>query len=102
MILRGVAVEGKWAQEEAWLASTVTGRETVPRAEIWAVFIVLMVWDGAYDLAIVTDASYTGKGMGRFMDRLPRRKNTRGQTDTYGPSSTLSWTRRQAPAYSPS
>ena len=28
--------------EEAWLASKVPGRQTVPRAEIWAVLMVLL------------------------------------------------------------
>ena len=36
--------------------------------------MVLMVWDGAYDLQIVTHASYTVQGM----DALARRKNGRG------------------------
>ena len=56
------------------MASKVPGRQTVPRAEIWAVLMVLMVWGGAYDLQIVTDASYTVQGM----DALARRKNGRG------------------------
>ena len=72
MILREVEVEGKRSQEEAWLASKVPGRQTVPRAEIWAVLMVLMVWDGAYDLTIVTYASYTVKGM----DNLARREHS--------------------------
>lgn len=74
MILRGEEVEGKWFQEEAWLTSKVPGRQTVPRAEIWAVRMLLMVWDGSYDLTIITDASYTVKGM----HNLARRKNRRG------------------------
>ena len=36
--------------------------------------MVLMVWDGSYDLTIITDASYTVQGM----DALARRKNGRG------------------------
>ena len=60
--------------EEAWLASKVPGRQTVPRAEIWAVLMVLMVWDGSFDLTIITHASYTVQGM----DGLARRKNSRG------------------------
>ena len=36
--------------------------------------MVLMVSDGSYDLALVTDASYTVKGM----QNLSRRKNSRG------------------------
>ena len=70
--------------EEAWLASKVPGRQTVPRAEIWAVLMVLLEWDGSYDLQIITDASYTVQGM----DALSRRKNGRGPTVIYGPSST--------------
>ena len=45
-----------------------------PRAEIWAVLVVLMVWDGSYDLAIINNASYTVQGM----DALARRRNGRG------------------------
>ena len=60
--------------EEAWLASKVPGRQTVPRAEIWVVLMVLLEWDGSHDLQIITDASYTVQGM----DALSRRKNGRG------------------------
>ena len=60
--------------EEAWLASEVPGRQTVPRAESWAVLMVLMEWDGSHDLIIITDASYTVQGLGA----LARRKNGRG------------------------
>ena len=45
------------------MSSKVAGRQTVPRAEIWALFCMLQVWDGAYSLEIVTDASYTVYGM---------------------------------------
>ena len=74
LILRGQQIEGDWVQEEAWMASKVLGRQTVPRAEIWAVLMVLIVWDGTYDLTIITDASYTVRGM----EDLARRKNSRG------------------------
>lgn len=37
--------------------------------------MVLMVWDGSYELTLVADASYTVKGM----KNLSRRKNSRGQ-----------------------
>ena len=60
--------------DEAWLASKVPGRQTVPRAEIWAVLMVILEWDGSHDLQIITDASYTIQGM----DALARRKNGRG------------------------
>ena len=36
--------------------------------------MVLMVWDGTYNLTVITDASYTVQGM----DDLARRKNSRG------------------------
>lgn len=74
LILRGQEIDDEWIQEEAWMVSKVPGRQTVPRAEIWAVLMVLLVWDGAYDLAIITDASYTVKGM----EGLARLKNSRG------------------------
>ena len=70
--------------EEAWLASKVPGRQTVPRAEIWAVLMVLLEWDGSHDLQIITDASYTVYGM----DDLSRRKNGRVPTEIFGGSST--------------
>ena len=56
------------------MASKVPGRQTVPRAEIWAVLMVLLVWGGTYDLTVITDASYTVQGI----DDLARRKNGRG------------------------
>lgn len=73
-ILRGHHEADDSVQEEAWMASKVPGRQTVPRAEIWAVLMVLLVWYGTFDLTIITDASYTGQGM----DDLARRKNSRG------------------------
>ena len=48
--------------EEAYLYSRVPGRQTVPRSEAWALYLVLQVWDGSYDLTIVTDATYTISG----------------------------------------
>ena len=39
------------------------GRQIVARAEFWAVLMVLLVWDGTYDLTIITDAPYTVQGM---------------------------------------
>ena len=36
--------------------------------------MVLMIWDGSYDLTIITDASYTVQGMGA----PARTKNGRG------------------------
>ena len=36
--------------------------------------MVLMIWDGSYDLETITDASYTVCGM----QLLARRKNSRG------------------------
>ena len=74
LIMRAQKEEGVWIREEAWMASKVPGRQTVPRAEIWAVLMVLMVWDGTHDLTIITDASYTVRGM----EDLARRKNSRG------------------------
>ena len=50
------------------------GKQTVPRAETWAVYLVLLEWDGAYDLEIVTDATYTANGM----DFHRRAKNLKG------------------------
>ena len=70
----GEKVEGSWIEEETWLASKAPWRQTVPRAEIWAVLMVLVVWDWAYDPTVITDASYTVRGM----EDLARRKNTRG------------------------
>ena len=66
--------EGDWIREEAFLAYRVPGRQTVPRAEIWAALIILRVWDGTHDLEVVTDATYTVCGM----IHLNRRKNRRG------------------------
>ena len=74
LIFRGQDIDDDLVQEEAWMASKIPGRQTVPRVEIWAVLMVLLVWDGAYDLTIIADASYTVKGM----DDLARRKNSRG------------------------
>lgn len=73
-ILRGRDISDDVIQEKAWMASKVLGRQTVPRAEIWAVSMVLLVWGGTYDLTIITDASYTDQGM----DDIARRKNSRG------------------------
>ena len=73
-VLRAEKTEGSWIEEEAWNSSKVPGRQTVPRAEIWAILMVLMVWDGTYNLTIVTDASYTVRGIGN----LAGRKDTRG------------------------
>ena len=61
--LLGNAESTRWVQEEAYLYSRVPGKQTVPRAEAWAIYLVMQVWDGAHDLEIVTDASYTCSGM---------------------------------------
>ena len=59
----GETEEGQWVVEEAYLSSRVPGKQTVPRAEAWAMYLVLGIWAGTYDLEIVTDASYTYSGM---------------------------------------
>ena len=59
----GSSEDDDWILEEAYLASKVPGRQTVPRAEIWAVLLILRAWDGSYDLEVVTDATYTVCGM---------------------------------------
>ena len=64
----------KWVEEEAYLASPVPGLQTVPRAEAWAIYLVLQVWDGTYDLEILTDATYTVSGM----DPYNRKKHLNG------------------------
>ena len=46
------------------MSSRVPGKQTVPRAEAWAMYLVLQEWDGTYDVEIVIDASYTYSGMG--------------------------------------
>ena len=51
------------------MASKVPGRQTAPSVEIWAVLMVLMVWDGTYDLTMITDASYTVQGMDDLASR---------------------------------
>ena len=58
-----VVSDNLWIMEESYLFSRVPGKQTVPRAEAWAIYLVLQVWDGTHDLAIVTDASYTYSGM---------------------------------------
>ena len=63
VILMSDTEEDPWIVEEACLASKATGKQTVPRAETWAVYLVLLKWDGTYDLEIITDASYTASGM---------------------------------------
>ena len=63
-----------WVADEAYLASRVPGKQTVPRAEAWAIYLVLKVWDGTFDLEIVTDATYSISGM----DFRNRRKHLRG------------------------
>ena len=72
--LLGDAENDSWIMEESYLFSRVPGKQTVPRAEAWAMYLVLQVWDGTYDLAIVTDASYTYSGM----DLHNRQKHLKG------------------------
>ena len=55
----GDSEDGQWIVEDAHIASRVPGKQTVPRAEAWAIYLVLCIWDGTYDLEIVTDASST-------------------------------------------
>ena len=74
MFFRDTRTQGDWIQEEAYRASKVPGRQTVQRADIWAVLMALMVWGGSYDLEIIMDASYTVDGM----QHLARTKNSRG------------------------
>ena len=50
------------------LASKVPGRQTVPRAEAWAIRQVLIRWHGKVPLKIITGALYVVKGF------LPRNK----------------------------
>ena len=45
------------------MSSRVPGKQTVPRAEAWAMYLVLQEWGGTYDLEIVTGASCTYSGM---------------------------------------
>ena len=66
--------EDPWIVEEAYLASKAPGKQTVPRADTWAVYLVLHEWYGAYDLEIITDASYTVSGM----DFTRRASNLKG------------------------
>ena len=47
---------------EALLVAKVPGRQTVPRAEAWAVSEVLQIYRGETPLKIITDASYVVKG----------------------------------------
>ena len=49
-------------------------RQTVPRAEIRAVLMILRAWDGSHDLEVVTYATYTVCGM----VHIRRRKHNRG------------------------
>lgn len=63
VILMGENENEAWITEEAYLASRVPGKQTVPRAEAWAIYLVVCEWDGSYDLEIITDASYTLRGM---------------------------------------
>ena len=72
--LLGDAENDPWVLEESYLFSRVPGKQTVPRAEAWAMYLVLQVWDGTYDLEIVTDASYTYSGM----DLRNRHKHLKG------------------------
>ena len=53
----GESENDPWVAEEAYLASRAPGKQIVPRAEAWAIYLVLQLWDGTYDLDIVTDAS---------------------------------------------
>ena len=48
--------------DEALMCAKVPGRQTVPRAEAWAVKEVLDIHRGATPLKIITDASYVVKG----------------------------------------
>ena len=72
--LLGDAEVTPWVKEESYLFSRVPGKNTVPRTEAWAMYLVLQVWDGTYDLEIITDASYTYSGM----DLVNRQKHLRG------------------------
>ena len=72
--LLGDAETTPLAKEESYLFSRVPGKQTVPRAEAWAMYLVLQVWGGTYDLGISTDASYTYSGM----DLVNRQKHLRG------------------------
>ena len=47
---------------ESLLVAKVPGRQTVPRAEAWAVSEVLQIYRGETALKIVTDAPYVIKG----------------------------------------
>ena len=61
------------------MQSKAPGGKTVPRAEIWGLYILLLCWTGLYLLEIMTDASYTIKGMGSYGQA--RRKLLRGKND---------------------
>ena len=52
---------GKLPQYESLLLAKVPGKQTVPRAEAWAVSEVLQIYRGETPLKIITDASYVIK-----------------------------------------
>lgn len=74
-ILMGDSETGGWIIAETYLAPKAPCRQTAPRAEIWAVLLILQAWGGAYDSWIVTDATYTVSGM--LIDN--RHKHRRGK-----------------------
>ena len=49
--------------ESALLISEVPGMQTVPRAEAWALYCVLITWHGRMNLTVVVDATYVTNGM---------------------------------------
>ena len=51
--------------DKAAVSAKVPGRQTVCRAEAWAVYSVLVAWSGSYHLTIATDASYSVSGMSK-------------------------------------
>ena len=54
--------------------SKIPGRQTVCRAEAWALHNVIDLWPGNYPLEIIVDATYSLSGM----DLVKRSKHLKG------------------------
>ena len=65
----------------------VPGKQTVPRAETWAVLQVIKVMKGVKEMKIITDAMYVIKGF-----KNHNRKAQKATTGTSGEKCTYSWT----------